>query len=146
MIRVGESSERRGTSVASSPVMSASGELPVVMDDPERANLLELMLQSVLRRRLTDPRTIAHARALAGSVVVEAGEMRARLVFGSGQITITRGDDRGGAARVRGTLPAVIAAALGQQRVANVLRGRLRVNGHPRVLWHLLRLLQGGGG
>ena len=118
----------------------------VTVEAPEAANLLELMLASLLRRRLADPRGRAHARALAGPVVVQAGTMRATLTFRDGGVSVARGGDARAVARVRGSLAAIVDAALGRRRIANVLRGRLRVSGRPLALGHLVALLGGGGG
>ena len=118
----------------------------VTVEAPEAANLLELMLASLLRRRLADPRGRAHARSLAGPVIVEAGTMRATLTFRDGGVSISRDGGPRAVARVRGSLAAIVDAALGRRRVANVLRGRLRVTGRPLALGHLVALLGAGGG
>jgi len=122
-------------------------DTPVTVEDSGRANLLELMLASLLQRRLADPHAREHARALDGPVVVEAGAMRATLTFRAGQVAISRGGGGGarGATKVRGSLAAIVDAALGRRRFAHVLRGELRASGRPRALWHLLALLRPEG-
>lgn len=116
----------------------------MIVEDTERANLLELMLASLLERRLASPSARAHARAIAGPVEIRAGDMRARVLFSADDVLISRHHDGYAEARVRGTLSAILDAALGRRRVAHVVNGELRVTGSPRVLWHLLALLRAG--
>jgi hypothetical protein len=40
--------------------------VPVIVEDAERANIRELMLASLLRRKLTSLGARAHAKAIAG--------------------------------------------------------------------------------
>lgn len=119
--------------------------MPVIVEDAERANVLELMLASLLRRRLASPAARTHARAIAGPVEIRAGDMHARLLFSGDDVLISRRHEDHAEARVRGSLSAILDAALGRRRIAHVLRGGLRVAGSPRVLWHLLALLRAGG-
>jgi ubiquinone biosynthesis protein UbiJ len=118
----------------------------VFVADLERANLLELMLGSVLRRTLASESGRAHARALAGPVAIEAGGMQATLTFRAGDVSIARNGGGRAEARVRGSLAAVLDAALGRRRLAHVLNGDLRVTGSIRVLWHVLALFRAGCG
>jgi ubiquinone biosynthesis protein UbiJ len=119
--------------------------MSVIVEDSERANLLELMLASLLERRLVTRSARAHARAIAGPVEIRAGDMHARLLFDADDVLISRRHDAHAEARIRGSLAAIIDAALGRRRVAHVVAGDLRVTGSPRVLWHLLALLRTAG-
>jgi hypothetical protein len=114
----------------------------VVLIDPERMNLLGLMLLGLLDRRLQDPNAVRHARALDGEVVVEASGMVVTLRFGSDSIEITRATSSHPCATVRGTLMALLHAALGRDRVRNFLRAELRAQGRPMALWHVLSLVR----
>ena len=116
----------------------------VIVEDAERANLLELMLASLLRRKLVAPSARAHALALAAPVEIRAGAMRAILVFSGGDVFVSRDRCDYTEAHVRGSLGAVIDAALGRRRLDHVLRRELQIGGSPRVLWHLLALLARG--
>ena len=120
--------------------------LVVTIEDPGQANLLELVLASLLERRLADPRARRHARALAGTILVEAGAMRATLAFRDDHVVVSRAaGDLGATARLSGSLAAIVDAALGRHRAANVMRGNLHASGRPRALWHLLTLLRSAG-
>ncbi len=115
----------------------------VILVDPERMNLLGLMLASLLRRRLGDPGARRHARSLHGQVWVEAGEMQVTLAFSETGIEILKGKaPRPRAASIRGTLTALLDAAQGRRRILHVLRGELIAWGWPTTLWHMLSLLR----
>jgi len=118
--------------------------MPVIVEDSERANILELMLASLLRRKLASRGARAHARAIAGPVEIRAGEMQATLTFSADDVSISRHHGEYAEARVRGSLAAIVDAALGWRSLSHVLHGRLHVEGSPRVLWHLLALLRTG--
>ena len=135
-----QSPEASGTRIASPTIVSGH----VMVEDAERANLLELMLASLLHRRLASPSARAHANAIAGPVEIKAGAMHATLLFSAGDVSITRNHADYAHARVRGSLAAVLDAALGRRRFSHVLHRDLRVTGSPRVLWHLLALLRAG--
>lgn len=115
---------------------------PVVVVEPERMNVLGLMLANLLERRLTNPDVARHVRALRGDVLLDAGGMQASLRFGPDRVFVTRGVPRRARAEIRGTLTAFFDAALGRHRARNVLAGRLGFRGNPLVLWHLLELLR----
>jgi hypothetical protein len=119
--------------------------VPVIVDDAGRANILELMLASLLRRKLTSLGARAHAKAIAGPVQIRAGEMQARLTFSADDVVISHDHGEYAEARVRGSLAAIVDAALGRRSLAHVLHRRLHVTGSPRVLWHLFALLRTGG-
>ena len=115
----------------------------VILVEPERMNLLGLMLGSLLGRRLGDARARRHARRLGGQVWVQAGEMQVTLGFTEAGIQIRKGRAPGPlAASIRGTLTALLDAARGRRRVVHVLRGELIAWGWPTTLWHMLSLMQ----
>jgi len=115
----------------------------VILVDPERMNLLGLMLESLLGRRLGDAGARRHARRLRGQVWVEAGQMQVTLGFTEAGIQIRRGKAPGPrAASIRGTLTALLDAAQGRRRVVHVLRGELVAWGWPTTLWHMLSLMR----
>jgi hypothetical protein len=115
----------------------------VMLVEPERMNLLGLLLASVIRRRLDDAGARRHARRLRGQVLVEAGQMQVSLGFSEAQIQVRRGKPPGPrAAWIRGTLAALLDAAQGRRRVLHVLRGELVAWGWPTTLWHMLSLLR----
>jgi hypothetical protein len=123
--------------------MDQSAHCEVVLVEPERMNLLGLLLGSVITRRLDEAGARWHARCLRGQVLVEAGEMRVSLGFTQAKIQIRRGRSPGPrAAFIRGTLTALLDAAQGRRRVLHVLRGELVAWGWPTTLWHMLSLLR----
>ena len=126
--------------------MDLAARPEVMLVEPERMNLLGLMLASVIRRRLDDARARRHARRLRGQVLVEAGQMRVSLAFTETQIEIRRGKPPGPrAAWIRGTLTALLDAAQGRRRVLHLLRGELVAWGWPTTLWHMLSLMRTTG-
>jgi hypothetical protein len=118
------------------------GEAKVTLVEPERMNLLGLMLASMIERRLTDPSALRHARALDGQVGVRAGDMEVVLEFGAGGIAIRRGAAGRPIASISGTLKSLLGAALGRDRVRSVLRGELKPRGNPLALLHVMALMK----
>lgn len=114
----------------------------VIVTHRESMNLLGLMTSSLLDRKLSDEKTLAHALALEGDVSVEASGMQITLRFSPDQIEVTREHSPRPRASVTATLPALLDAALGRKRLRNVAAGKLRVMGSPKTLWHLLGLLR----
>jgi len=114
----------------------------VVVAEPERMNLLGLMVAGMLRRRLVDPAARRHARALRGDVVLEASGMHVTLHFQPSRIEVTRRAPARPRAAVRGTLTALLGAALGRDRMRSFLSGQLRASGSPIALWHVLTLVR----
>lgn len=110
--------------------------------EPERMNLLGLMLASVIERRLTDSAARRHLHSMRGDVLVEASAMRVVLRFGGERVEVRRELDGRAVARVRGTLTALLDAAFGRRRLWSVLTGRLWAWGGPFTLWHVLSLLR----
>jgi hypothetical protein len=114
----------------------------VTVIEPDRMNVLGLMLASVLERRLDSERGARTLRKLCGTVVIDSNGMRVALVFDRRSVAIRRSAPAGRVrAQIRGTLMALLDAALGRRLVHHLLTGRLRARGGPFVLWHVLRLL-----
>jgi hypothetical protein len=125
--------------------MSEAERSDIVLIEPERMNLLGLLLASLLERRLVDPGARRHFRALHGQVQIEAGAMKVMLGFGAGKLEIRRGSaPELPVASVRGTLIALLDAALGRRRIEHVLRGELSAWGRPVALWRLFSLMRAG--
>lgn len=119
--------------------LAARGARPITILEPERMNLLGLMLRGLLERGLAAGR----GARLRGDILVEAGGMRITLRFGEDRVEITREPPRGRPrARVCGTLTALCDAALERGRVRAWFGGRLSVRGGPLTLWRLLVLLR----
>jgi hypothetical protein len=114
----------------------------ITVDEPERMNLLGLMLSSMLERRLTRPDAAKHAGRLDGDVVVDADGMWVTLHFEGGRVLISRQPAKRRIARLSGSLSVLLEAAFGRGRVKNFLCGRLRVGGSPTALWRMLVLVR----
>jgi hypothetical protein len=110
--------------------------------EPERMNLLGLLLASLLRRRLADRRLRRPMQRLRATVAVEAGGMGVTLVFDDGEVSLTRDLLHDADAVVSGSLTGLLDAALGRNRIRRVLRGELRARGSPMVLWRVMKLLR----
>jgi hypothetical protein len=111
--------------------------------DPERMNLLGLLLASILEQRLADPPCAAHAQRLRGEVLVDANGMRVALCFDSRCVRIERRRAERPIARIEGSLTSLLDAALGRRRFEHALRRELHARGRPLALWHVFRLISG---
>ena len=112
---------------------------PVEIVEPETMSLLGLMLASVLSRRAAEIR----GTGLRGDIRIDAGGMQVTLRFTDGKVAISRRPPAGAPiASIRGTLSALLDAALGRGRVRAWLAGQLRVRGSPLALLRLLALLK----
>ncbi len=132
-----------GSNRKSMNLQEVDQQFRVVVAEPERANLLVLMLASMLERRLAEPEHAARARKMRGSIVMQAGGMVACLEFGGDQVTIHRArPSKRPTAEIRGPLLVLLDAALGQRQFEHVLSGRLKVRGSLLVLLRLLSLLR----
>ena len=115
---------------------------PVTVVEPERMNVVGLMLSSVLKRRLRSTRGTRALRKLRGTVVINASGMHVALVFDRQRVVIQRAvPQRRVAARIRGNLTALLDVALGRRMLHHLLTGQLRARGGPLVLWRVLQLL-----
>ena len=114
----------------------------VTVTHRESMNLLGLMTSSLLTRKMADKRNLAHALALQGDVTLQASGMQVTLRFAPERIEVTREHSPRPRACVTGTLPALLDATLGRGRLRNVAKGKLKVTGSPRTLWHLFGLLK----
>ncbi len=69
--------------------------------------------------------------------------MRIGIQFAEGKIWIRSGPpSERPVASIRGTLTALLDAALGRRRVLHFLRGDLAAWGWPMTLWHMLALMR----
>ena len=116
----------------------------VTVVDPERMNLLGLMLRSVIDRRLANPMTARLTQFLRGDIVVNASGMEVTLRFMKGRVEITREPPaKKPVCEIRGSLAGMLDAALGRNRVRRFMSGELRPRGRPLPLLQLLLLLTG---
>jgi hypothetical protein len=80
-----------------------------------------------------------HTREAGTSV---KGSSSAALRFGENRIEIAREPAGRPVAELRGNLPALLGAAVGRDRVKNVIGRQLRFSGNLRVLWRLMALMR----
>jgi hypothetical protein len=121
----------------------AAADGTVRLEDPERMNLLGLLLRSILERRLAEPAARRRAARLRGEVAVRGGRMRVTLRFEPTGIVITRAASARPRARVEGTLAGLLAVALGRGLVRPLLTRALAPRGNLLFLLRLLPLLRG---
>jgi hypothetical protein len=114
----------------------------VEVTQPERMNLLGLLLRGLLERRLLD----GARPPLRGDVLVDAGGMRVTLRFAETSVEITRDPPAGRPiARITGTLRAFLELAVGRGWLRSLLARRIRPRGNPVTLLRLLRLFSAKG-
>jgi hypothetical protein len=116
-------------------------ETRIHLPEPERTNLLGLLMRGMLENRLADDRLAARARALRGDVRVQAGAMAIILRFGPEGLTILRDGEGEPSAWVRGTMNALLGLVTGGGLVAPVLSRRVRFGGNLLLLLRMLPLL-----
>ena len=115
----------------------------VTLVEPDKMNLLGLILASIIRRRMAEPGAQHHARNLCGRLLIEAGGMTVGLSFHHRQVRIQRGAPALPVkAHIRGSLTALVDAALARRRIFHFAHGDLRVWGWPLTLWHFFHLVR----
>ncbi len=117
----------------------------VTIENPERMNLLGLMLGDIIGRNLGTPAGQRAIRRLRGAVVVGSGLMTVTLRFDGAGLAIARDAAPSPAASVRGSLETFVGMATGGSlltMVAPVLCGKLRIGGNPMTLLRMRPLLR----
>lgn len=132
--------------------------MPVILEDPQRVNLLALILRDTLERALAAPGAAEALRPLDGALTLDAGGMQATVVFAPEGPRVRRGGPPAGAARtvaIRGTLPALVSVVLagagrtGAARLIALIRagalpfvaGDIRIEGSLTLLYAAMPLL-----
>ena len=113
----------------------------VTIEDPPRMSLLGLILGSIIDRNLARPEHRQRGEKLAGSLVVQAGEMIVTLAFEGGRVRVSRGAADSPRSAVAGSLDALMALALGGGMVGPWLTGRLKTRGSLLFLLRVKPLL-----
>jgi ubiquinone biosynthesis protein UbiJ len=114
----------------------------VVIADPERMNLLGLILRSILERNLESAACQRMAARLEGRIGVKAGEMAVTLECHAGSFRIVRGWEGSAQARVRGELGSFVRIATGGGLARPVLTRKIGFSGNPLLLLRLTALLR----
>ncbi|MBI4704333.1 MAG: hypothetical protein HY744_24780 [Deltaproteobacteria bacterium] len=120
---------------------------PVRVEDPERMNLLGLLLKGFLEERLAQAGLARRARRLRGAFGVGAGRMAVTLCFDEGGVRICKGLGAGTRACVSGPMDVMIRLVAGGGGLVAaawaVLSGGLRIRGNPLALLGLLPVMLG---
>lgn len=123
----------------------------VVVEEPERMNLLGHILASTLRRSMAKSFGARVARSLSGDVAITAGrrKMGITVSFSGGRVTIRRGASDSAKARIEGDLGPFIKIATGATIVdligegaKSLVSGKIRMSGDPTVLARLIPLIR----
>ncbi|MCC6521162.1 MAG: hypothetical protein IT373_00740 [Polyangiaceae bacterium] len=119
----------------------ASAASLVRLHEPERMNLLGLLMRGLLTANLEDPGLRARALALRGSIDVRAGDMHVTLRFAPEGVHIAA-DGTSANARVSGDMKSLLGVVTGAGMIGPVLRGRVRIGGNPLLLLRVLPLIR----
>jgi hypothetical protein len=114
----------------------------IVLDAPNQASLLALLVGRMLAARVDDPRAAARIARMRGDVRLTAGEMTVGIRFEPGQVRIVDDPPPHPAAWVRGDVATLLALIAGHVDMRRLLAGRLRGGGDPRLLVQLWRVLR----
>jgi hypothetical protein len=120
----------------------AGGRVQVVLDQPERQNLLGLLMKDMLEANLASGRHDDRLQGAEGDIQVQAGEMVVTLRLGRGTVTILAGPSKQPRARVKGDMAAFLGVASGGGLVGPLLRGEIGFGGNPFALLKLLPLIK----
>lgn len=114
----------------------------VVVDQPERQNLLGLLMQNILAANLADEAKYARVRTTKADIQVQAGEMIVTLRLDDGKMTIIEGPTESPKASVRGDMAALLSVASGGGIVGPFFRGDVRASGNVLLLLKILPLIR----
>lgn len=114
----------------------------VVVDQPEKTNLLALLLRNILAANMADEGKYSRVAKLEGDVQVQAGEMIVTLRFGEGRLTLVKGPSESPRARVKGDMGPFLEIARGGGVVLPFLSGAVSIGGNPFLLLKLMPLLK----
>ena len=114
--------------------------MDVVLDQPERQNLLGLFMKAAVESRAE---RIEQVRP-SGDIALTAGPMSVTLSFEPERVTIRKGTNGKPRAHVKGSLAALIQVARGRP-LRQLLTRRARVSGNPLALLPLSRVFRKQG-
>jgi len=112
----------------------------VVLDQPERQNLLGLFMKAALESRAD---RIADVRP-SGDIALTAGPMSVTLSFEPERVTVRKGVADRPRAHLKGSLAALIQIARGRP-LRQLLTRRARISGNPLALLPLSRVFRKEG-
>lgn len=115
---------------------------PVILDAPERQNLLGLLLKNILDANAEDQKKVKKLETIKGDVRVKAGEMIVTLQFRQGTVTVVTGPTDSPRARVEGDMAAFLDIASGGSLISPFFAGSIKIGGNPFLLLKLLPFLK----
>ena len=110
--------------------------------EPERMNLLGLMMGDVVEANLKTPHGESLAAGLSGKLGVTAGRMKITLHFKRGDISMTRGHAPSLTAAVRGSLDGLLQVSLGRGPLKAFFAGDVTFSGNPFFVLKVLPLVR----
>ena len=113
----------------------------VIIEDPERMNLLGLIFGNLIERQLVNPAKRQQFVKLNVTVGVQASEMKITLVFQRGQLRVFRGERPETRTHLRGSLSTLTQLALGKGLFRAVATRQLSFQGNLLALLRLRSLL-----
>jgi hypothetical protein len=116
--------------------------MKVRVEDPERMNLMGLLMRGLLESSLKTERGRRAAQKLRGDVRVNAGAMGVTLSFTPEEIVLRANESGRTRAHVRGDMKPLLELVAGGSLFAPVLLGRIRVGGNLLMLLRLLPLIR----
>jgi len=114
----------------------------VRVEDPERMNLMGLLMRGLLETSLKSAAGQRAARKLRGDVRVNAGTMGVTLSFTENEIVLRGGESGKPRAYVRGEMKPLLEMVAGGSLVGPVLRRKVKVGGNLLMLLRLLPLIR----
>lgn len=112
----------------------------VKVHEPERMNLLGLLMRGLLLANLEDPELRARALRLRAAIRVRAGDMQVMLRFSPDGVAIAS-DGGPASAGVSGDMKSLLGIVAGASVVWPLLTGRVRIGGNPFTLLYVLPLI-----
>ncbi len=114
----------------------------VRVEDPERMNLMGLLMRGLLETTANSERGRRIVRSLRGDVKVVAGSMAVTLCFSKGEVILRREAKSSPRASVSGEMKPLLEIVAGGGLVLPVLSGRVRVRGNLLMLLKMLPLIR----
>lgn len=111
------------------------------INNPEKMNLLGLILANILKKNLKNKGVSRLLERLSSSINIKAGRMKVNLRFNKGEIQIRRGFSDNADACVSGTLDAFIDLGLRRNLLNRFLKGDVKIGGNILKLLPLFKLL-----
>jgi len=118
----------------------------VRLRDPEKMNVLGLLMHGFLRNALANEKLAARAKSMSGNVWLQAGPMWVTLCFDGQGIELVRGKTEQRKAMVGGEMDVLLGVVTGAGMVGPFLAGKIKIGGNPFFLLKMLPILTSAGG